>query len=297
MARSWFARPARRSTLAASPSQWSESSFEGLRWERAQGAGRRWAVAGAIVGLLVALVLFAPAAWLASLVARGSNGHVLLADATGTVWRGSAVAVLTGGPGSRDARALPGRLQWSLRPSLLGVTVGLRHACCINGEALLKVRPGFGTVTAELQSVGGGVGQWPTALLTGLGTPWNTLQLGGLLRLNTPGLTLRWIQGRLQVQGSASFEVLEASSPIVTLDRLGSYRFSIFGDPNNAGTARLELQTLDGALQLTGDGSLGAGGLRFRGEARAAPDQEAALNNLLNIIGRRDGARSVIAIG
>jgi len=38
-------------------------------------------------------------------------------------------------------------------------------------------------------------------------------------------------------------------------------------------------------------------GISFRGEARADPLEEAALSNLLNIIGRRDGARSVISIG
>jgi general secretion pathway protein N len=37
--------------------------------------------------------------------------------------------------------------------------------------------------------------------------------------------------------------------------------------------------------------------MRFRGEARAAEGQEAALANLLNIIGRRQGATSLISIG
>jgi general secretion pathway protein N len=36
---------------------------------------------------------------------------------------------------------------------------------------------------------------------------------------------------------------------------------------------------------------------RFSGQASAAAGAEAALNNLLNIIGRRQGARSVISIG
>jgi len=50
-------------------------------------------------------------------------------------------------------------------------------------------------------------------------------------------------------------------------------------------------------LQLSGEGSLGPRGLSFRGEARAEAADEPALNNLLNIIGRREGARSVISIG
>ena len=36
---------------------------------------------------------------------------------------------------------------------------------------------------------------------------------------------------------------------------------------------------------------------RFRGEATAEPGSESALNNLLNIIGKRQGASSVISIG
>jgi general secretion pathway protein N len=70
------------------------------------------------------------------------------------------------------------------------------------------------------------------------------------------------------------------------------------GDPANAGAARIVLSTTDGALRLSGQGSLGPNGFRFRGEATAASEAELpALSNLLNIIGRRSGARSVITIG
>ncbi len=37
--------------------------------------------------------------------------------------------------------------------------------------------------------------------------------------------------------------------------------------------------------------------LHFQGTASAAPEQQEALSNLLNIIGRRDGARSIIQVG
>ena len=59
----------------------------------------------------------------------------------------------------------------------------------------------------------------------------------------------------------------------------------------------MQLSTLDGALLLSGQGSWSASGFRLRGEASAAEADQAALNNLLNIIGRRDGARSIISIG
>jgi general secretion pathway protein N len=37
--------------------------------------------------------------------------------------------------------------------------------------------------------------------------------------------------------------------------------------------------------------------LAFRGEAQAAPGAEAELNNLLNVLGRRNGAISQLALG
>jgi general secretion pathway protein N len=54
---------------------------------------------------------------------------------------------------------------------------------------------------------------------------------------------------------------------------------------------------VDGPLQLIGNGTWGPGGVKFRGEARATAVDEAALSNLLNIIGRREGAKSIISIG
>lgn len=295
----WRASMLRRPADAGASrlSEWGESSFEGQRWQRARHAGRRWAIWGALLGTLAALIAFAPAAWLAGWVERSTGGHLLLADARGTLWQGSAVAVLTGGSDSRDARSLPGRLQWTLRPAGFGLALQFEQACCLNGRPTLRLVPGLGSVTATLQGSPTWIGQWPAEWLAGLGTPWNTLQLRGALRLSSPGLTLQTVQGRWRVQGQAAVDVLNAASRVSTLEPLGSYRLELGGDPANAGQAQLTLLTTEGALQLSGQGTLGAGGLRFRGEARAAEADQAALTNLLNIIGRRDGARSVISIG
>ena len=74
---------------------------------------------------------------------------------------------------------------------------------------------------------------------------------------------------------------------------MGSYRITL----NGGSTSTLQLETLEGALQLTGSGQWVGSRLRFSGTASAAPDREAALSNLLNIIGRRRGAQSIITIG
>jgi general secretion pathway protein N len=286
----------RRFASSAVPTHWQESSFAEIAWEKSRSAATRWAVFGALLGALFGLVLFAPASWLAGAVASGTGERLLLSDARGTVWSGSAIAVLTGGPGSRDASSLPGRLEWTLRPKGLGFELRARHACCLNDTVSVHLKPGLGRMTVTLAPKPDWIGQWPGAFLGGLGTPWNTLQLGGSLRLMSQGLKLELVQGRWIVDGQAEIDMLQASSRVSTLEPLGSYRFSLIGSAG--GSSQLRLSTLEGALQLNGEGTAGPNGVRFRGEARAAtPADESALNNLLNIIGRRNGAVSVISIG
>jgi general secretion pathway protein N len=290
--------PSRFGVSRFGTSQFSPSRLDATRptvMTRRQLAARRWGIAGGLVGALAALVAFAPATWLASAVARATDHRVLLAQADGTVWSGNAVLVLTGGPGSRDAATLPERLSWTLRLAGTALQLDLRQDCCINGTASLQVRPGLGRTEITLLPRPDWVAQWPSGLLGGLGTPWNTLQLGGAIRLSSPGISFQQVAGRWQVQGRADIDVLNASSPLTTVEQLGSYRLSLFSNPE--GLVQTALSTTEGALQLSGEGIWGPTGMRFRGEARASEGNEEALNNLLNIIGRRQGERSIISIG
>ncbi len=283
-------------SIMANP--WQDSTFAEAAWGRSRSASVRWALAGSVIGLVVSLVVFAPAQWLAQAVASATEGRLLLSDARGTVWSGSAVVVLTGGLDSREASALPGRLDWTLGFKGTQLDFAARHACCLNGTVNLLVQPGLSQTAVTLLPKPDGVGQWPSSLLNGLGTPWNTLQLGGSLKIASPGLTVKWVQGRMSFEGRVDIDINNASSRLVTLDTLGNYRVSISGDASkSAEPPQINLTTLDGALTLSGTGTITPKGVRFRGEASAIPQAEAALSNLLNIIGRREGARSVISIG
>jgi general secretion pathway protein N len=249
-----------------------------------------WGIAGAALGLLFALVAFAPARWLAGAVDRATRGQVLLADPRGTVWGGSAQLVLTGGSGSTDAAALPGRVSWELHPRWYGAAARVRAECCTPRPVDVRARLRWGGVALQ---VGDAVTQWPANVTTGLGTPWNTLQFDGDLRLTTQGLSVEWIEGRPVIAGRAELVALRVASRLSTLRPMGSYRITLQG----GAPATLRLDTLEGSLQLSGSGQWVGSRLRFRGEASAAPDREAALSNLLNIIGRRSGTRSLISIG
>ncbi|MFP5398906.1 MAG: type II secretion system protein N [Gammaproteobacteria bacterium] len=286
----------RRRAAAFARSTHAESTLSELAWERRRHATRRWALWGILVGALLALPAFAPAAWLARALAAGTDGRLLLADARGTAWRGSAVPVLTGGPDSRDAAALPGRLGWQLRWRGSGFDLVLTHDGCIDGDLVLHWQPGLSRQTLALQPrADGAVGQWPMAWLAGLGTPWNTLQPGGRARLSASAARFVWAGNRVAFDGAAQLDLLGVSSRLSTVDPLGSYRLTLQGQGD--GATALALSTLDGALRLDGSGRLAGGRLQFRGRGQAAPGSEAALDNLLNIIGRRQGASTLVSIG
>ena len=257
----------------------------------------RWSIAGALLGGLLGLVLFAPASWLARSVAAATSGHLLITDTRGSIWNGSGVLVLTGGTDSRDASALPGRVRWQMGMRGFGLLLKARQDCCINGEMQWLMRPGWGRFELALTGPSDWLARWPAAWLAGLGTPWNTLQLGGSLRMSARDFRLEWEQGSWRQLGQMDFDLVNLSSRVSTVEPLGSYRFSILADPAAAGVTALKLSTVDGALLLSGQGTLVGGKARFLGEASAAPGREAALNNLLNIMGRRQGTRSVISIG
>lgn len=258
----------------------------------------RWTLGGLTLGMLLTLVACAPASWLADRLAQASGERLLLADARGTWWRGSAVLVLTGGPGSRDAAALPDRLRWTLGLSTTGLDLQLRHACCLNGPVHVRLQPASAGLRVQLSAPDAVIGQWPAAWLVGLGTPWNTLQPSGRVQLLSPGgLQLVSAQGQWRLSGEAELALEGIASRISTLPVLGSYRVRLSADAATGPDTQLELQTRSGALVLSGTGQWSAGGLRFRGEAMAAPGFEGALNNLLNIVGRRQGARSLLSIG
>lgn len=289
----WRAR--RRQPVATSV--FVDTVQAGEIWERRRQSAARWGLWGGVFGAVCGLVVFMPASWLAAAVAQATADRIILAEARGSVWRGSAIVVLGGGSGSRDAATLPGRLEWTLSVQGRGLAITATHACCLFGPTTVRVEPGLGAHVIVLPNSPSGIGQWPAATLTGLGTPWNTLQLGGTMRLSSPGARIELLQGRWRLDGQLLLDLNGISSRVSTLDELGSYRVQLSGRSGSSESAVLQLSTTSGSLQVSGQGQWVGPMLRFRGEATAAEGSENALNNLLNIIGRRQGARSIITIG
>ena len=273
----------------------STSHPSSLRW-----SAWRSVVVGlcAALGALAALVVWAPAAWLASALAQASDGRVLLSNAQGTLWQGSAQLVLSGGAQSQSAARLPQGVQWQMRAHWSGLQLALHAPCCapllrvdlgisLGNDAGHKRGPALQLRVHDSQS------QWPAQWLAGLGTPWNTLQLQGDLHMRTEQLVLVFGPAHWSSQGQLELQAQGLSSQLSTLRPMGSYTLTLQGGD----TPSLQLRTAQGPLQLSGEGQWVGSRLHFSGEARAEPAQEAELANLLNIMGRRQGARSVITLG
>lgn len=249
-----------------------------------------WAWAGAVLGLAMAVLVFAPARWVCGPLQALSAGQLVLGDVQGTVWSGSGQLTLTGGPGSSDASTLPGRVTWNIRPAWGQLRAQFLADCCMQSPLALSLTPFWGGAHLDL---GDQRSRWPALWLTGLGTPWNTIRAEGQLALTTTGFGLRWAHGELHLQGQVALEAIDITSRLSTLRPMGSYRFELTGGE----TPVISLRTTQGSLQLSGSGKWNAGRLHFVGEASAEPERQDALGNLLNIIGRRQGARSIIQVG
>ncbi len=268
---------------------------------------RRWAWTGAALGAVLALLTQAPAYWVAQLVAQVSGQRVLLQDAQGTVWQGSAQAVLSAGPQANASNtALPTRLLWQLGPQLdvaaaqFGLRLSLSSACCTTQAISVDVMPQWRGVRVQVNDQHS---TWPASWLTGLGAPWNTMQPEGALQLSTQQLAWQHIAGQTQLQGQAQLHLQQISTRLSTLKPLGSYRVVLQGTGDvttgaeASDTMRLNLDTVEGSLKLQGQGQWRNGHLQFNGEASSEPDAEAALSNLLNILGQRRGAKSILKLG
>lgn len=247
------------------------------------------------LGLAAGAVCFAPARGLALLAGEASGDHVRLLNARGTLWQGQADLMLAGGAGSAEAVALPQGLSWTLAPAWSqgpALRLKLVAPCCAPQglDILLAWSPG-----GQRLQLASHASQWPAAWLAGLGAPWNTIRLQGQLQLRTDGSGIEWAQGRTRLTGPFELQALDVGSSLSTLKPLGSYRLRF--EPDAGGSPYMQLETLRGDLKLSGEGQWTGGRLRFRGMAEAAPGSESALSNLLNILGRRDGARAHMNLG
>lgn len=247
----------------------------------------------AVASAAATALVFAPAQWMASAIGNATGDHVVLAEATGSVWRGRASVVLSPGQEAGIARvSLPEPLTWELSPwRLLAGTVDLKLA---HPSALLQPLQVRADLSGRIELSATTV-RLPASVLAGLGAPFNTIRPGGLVSVSWQRLEVQ--QGRMQGDWVGEWQF--ASSALSAVSPLGHYRLLASG--GFPGT-RLQLSTVAGPLEMTGDGTIDdRGSLKFNGRARAMagtdPSTRAQLAGLLALLGRRDGDSAILSFG
>lgn len=248
-----------------------------------------WFLAG-IVAVVLTVIAFCPAAWMASLLEKQTAGRLTLGDAQGTLWHGS--AFIGGAPSGNDpvTPLLPGRFTWRLSPMVLLGQVDLE----LENPAALS-QPVRITGTWSQWLVSPAAVSLPAERLAGLGAPLNTIRPSGQMRLSWTPLQLARQGNAVMLNGTMTLQMDDIASRLSPIKPLGAYQMII--DWRGA-QAQLVLKTIKGPMLLSGTGSIVNGRFRFSGKAEAEEGQEERLANLLSLLGqrRREGDKNVIAL-
>jgi len=248
-----------------------------------------WSLAG-IVSMVFTILIFLPAAWLASLLEIQTAGRLTLGDAQGTLWRGSAFVGAAPSSGDPVTPLLPGRFIWQLSPTvLLGRvdavlenTASLSHQIKITGDwRQWQISPSMITLPAER--------------LTALGAPLNTIKPSGEMNLSWKLLQLTRKEEVVEMTGLMKLELKDIASRLSPIKPLGAYdlTFNWHGQQ-----ADMVLKTVKGPMLLSGSGKINNGRLQFSGTAQAEVGEENKLGNLLNLLGKRSqlGGKEIILL-
>jgi general secretion pathway protein N len=252
-------------------------------------AGMLWGGA-AILSVIVTILVFLPASWLALLLEKQTSGRLSLGDVQGSFWQGSAFVGVASGINGPVTPLFPGRFSWSISPMILlgQLEIGLENPAALSQAVKLSGNLGQWHVAAASLSL-------PSERLEGLGAPLNTIGPSGQVRLSWHDLEFTRYETKLDISGRMQLELDDMASRLSSIKPLGSYRmvFDWHGQ-----IADVVLSSLRGPMLLSGKGSLNAGRFQFSGKAQAEVGQEEKLANLLNLLGqrRKDGDKDVIAL-
>ncbi|MFM0201146.1 type II secretion system protein N [Paraburkholderia fungorum] len=250
-------------------------------WMRRLRVALPWAAVAVLACVAVMLTLL-PAAWITPQFARQTRGHINLVDPAGSLWHGSATLMLAAGSDMSAATLLPGRIEWhtAFWPLFTGrVRMVMRHSEAMPDPITVDASLRSATVTPGAMAV-------PASLLSGLGAPFNTLDLQGDVRLAWSD----WRSFNQEAFGQMTVTLNDVSSRVSLVKPLGSYRL-LFQAQGASST--LDLTTLKGPLMLTGNGTVSSASTSFHGTASAAPEARDNLAGLLNLLGRSSGPDTV----
>ena len=239
----------------------------------------RWRLIGyGLAAYALGLIAAAPATLIDARLQEASAGGLRLAEAGGTLWSGTGYLEL------RDANRRAGiamSIAWRVRPAYL-LRGELRYEVALD-HAVQRFPV---TISVSRIEVTDADINLPAAAL-GLGVPkLAALGLTGDMLLHIARLAL----GRGAVQGNATLQWRGAGSAYTRVSPLGDYEVRLEDD---GAAVQASLRTLQGPLQLEGQGSWASGrNPVFQGNARVPPQHRQQLTPLLRMIAVERGEGS-----
>jgi len=240
-----------------------------------------------LVVILWTMICQFPASWLGGALASQTGCRVMLQQATGNIWQGSAALAFsepnaTEG-GCREPLSVTERFHWTSSCSLSSLS------CSTELQFVALDKPQLILWELRKTQIAANEVKLPANVLEGLGNPWSTLRPRGQLGARWTDLVLGGILGSAGDKSSQSgvirIIISNLSSPISPIKPLGAYEISA-----NIGDEGLNwnLTTTSGPLLLRGQGDIKSG-LHFDGEASASPEAQDSLIGLLALLGKREG--------
>jgi len=222
---------------------------------------------------LLTLIITAPASLLDKLLQYTTQGRLLLANTSGTIWNGSAMPTIRAQDGDLVAMSF---LHWKINmPSLFTgkIQVGLQW----DGQSPASATEAI--ITAKQIELHRVLLQAPARVLDEVSPIFKPAQFRGQLRIQSDLLVL---SGR-GMDGAAVVDWYQASSALSSIAPLGDYRLALNGAGNRI---QIGLTTTAGMLLLEGDGNWQAGqGMEFHGKAQASAGNHDNLTELLHHLG------------
>lgn len=240
---------------------------------------RRRLIFAGIFAYLFFLLHWMPAEVLAWAVAKQTGQRLFLTDPRGTVWEGSAKPVVSNG--TQELELAPFRWHF-LQNRLLRGQVAAQLDFVTGSRVLLATT--HDSVAFENTDL-----TLPVPLLGIVFPALSVWQPDGTLELKTP--LLSFATGHSS--GEAKLLWKNASTSLSRVRPLGDYLFDISTAQRGID---YKLNTLSGALVLNGDGYWRSrDDWTFSGQARARPDRQADLHDLLQLFSRqRDGEKYLL---
>ncbi|HEY2627471.1 MAG TPA: type II secretion system protein N [Usitatibacter sp.] len=236
-----------------------------------------------IAGYAVFLVATIPATFVASRIASATQGAAEFTDVGGTVWNGSARAMVNA-PGGRVAFD---RVEWHFAPLELAA-----------GHFAYRVGVDSNAIVVNAV-IGRGWSRWilgPTEAKIEMSKAPLFMPLAGAWHPEGTVL-LTSLGGRYtddgRTDGAALVTWTDAAVSLSDVRPLGKYVVEMNA---NDGPVVLNVKTVGGALRISGHGSVAPlGASAFSGEARGDGDRAKDLEPLLDMLGpsRADGSRAI----